>query len=44
MIWEYDVSTMAVDALAPCIARSLATMVFNLQNKQVLVFEEEWFQ
>ena len=35
---------MAADALAPYVARSSATMVFTLWDKQVLVFHGERFQ
>ena len=38
------VNTMAVDALASCIARSSVTMVLTMQDKWVLVFHKEGFQ
>ena len=41
---DHQVNDMDADALAPCVARSSATMVLNLQHKQVIVFHKEWFQ
>ena len=35
---------MAVDDLAPCVARSSEAMVLIAQYKQALVFQEEEFQ
>ena len=44
--WIYQknqVNTMAVDDLAPCIARSSASMVLTMQEKLVLIFYGEGF-
>ena len=38
------VNTMFIDALAPCITRSSATMVLIMKDKQVLVFHKNGFQ
>ena len=44
ILWDSKANAMAVDALAPCIARVSATMVLNVKGKKVLVFHEEEFQ
>ena len=41
---DIKVNTMAVDALAPCVARPSAAMVLNKQDKHVLVFHEKGFK
>ena len=41
---DHQVNDMDADDLAPCVARSSATMVLNLQYEQVIVFHKEWFQ
>ena len=38
------VDAMAVDALAPCVTRSSATIVLNMQDKWILDFCKEGFQ
>ena len=38
------VNIMVADALAPCVARTLAAMVLIIQNRQVIVLLEEEFQ
>ena len=38
IFWENQVNTMVVDALAHCVARSSATMVLTMQDKQVFVY------
>ena len=35
---------MAADDLAPCVTRTLAAMILNMQDNKVLVFQEEGFQ
>ena len=37
-------NTMAADVLSPCIARSSATMLLSVQNKEVLIFQDGGFQ
>ena len=44
IFWTNWVNTMAADALAPCIARSSATMVLTVQGKWIFVFHEDEFQ
>ena len=39
-----SIYTMAADVLAPCDAKSSATRVSTVQEKQILVFQEELFQ
>ena len=39
-----QVSTMAYDALDPCITRSSAAMALILQDKLILLFQEEEYQ
>ena len=41
---DNQVNTIIADALAPCIARLSATIVWTLQNKQILVIGKEGFQ
>ena len=41
---ENYVNTMVAGAVAPCIARSSATMILNMQDKRVLVFHVEGYQ
>ena len=43
MFCDKYVSTMAADALAPCIVRSSATRILNLQDKQIIVIHDEEF-
>ena len=35
---------MTADALSPRIARASAAMVLSMEDKQILVFHEKWFQ
>ena len=35
---------MAADDLAPCVTRTLAAMISNMQDNKVLFFQEEGFQ
>ena len=37
---ESNTNTLAADALAPCITRSLAPMLLTMQDQWVLVFHE----
>ena len=39
-ICAIKVDTMAADALAPCAARTSATMILNMQDKRVFVVHE----
>ena len=41
MFWDNYINTMAVDALAPCVARSSAAMGLTMQDRRVLVFHKE---
>ena len=38
------VNIKAANNLAPCVARSLAAMILNMQNEWLLVFLEEEFE
>ena len=40
----YQVNTIAADALAPCVAKPSAAVIFTMLDKLVLVFYEERFQ
>ena len=42
-ICAIKVDTMAADALAPCAARTSATMILNMQDKRVFVVHEQGF-
>ena len=44
IFWNDKVNTKAVDALAPCIARSSATIESTVQDKNVLVFHKKGYQ
>ena len=44
ILHENEVNTLAADALAPCVARSSAAMLFNVHNRWVLIFHEEGVQ
>ena len=35
---------VAADALAPCVARSTATMIMNIQDARIIVFHEKGSQ
>ena len=41
IFWDNEVNTMAADALAPCVARTSATIALIMLDKQVLVFHKE---
>ena len=41
---DNEVNTMAADALAPCIARSLAALALIVWDKWAFVFHKEGFQ
>ena len=41
---ENEVNTMAVDALAPCVAMSLAAMILITHRKRAFVFHGEEFK
>ena len=43
IFWVNEANTMAAEVLAPCIARSLVAMVFNMWDRQIFVFHEEGF-
>ena len=43
IVQQNKVNIMAAEALAPCVARTSAAMVLNMQNKQVFAFYEERF-
>ena len=44
IFWENYDTTIDADALARCVARSSAIMVFHMQDKWAPVFHEEGFQ
>ena len=43
IFWENKVNTMAADALDSCVFKTSAAMIFNMSDKQLLVFHEEGF-
>ena len=44
IFWDNWVTTMAVNALAPCTPKSSETLLLMMLNEQVLVFQKEGFQ